>query len=52
MEQTYEVAWHEFTKSGSIVTKRKEFKTEKALQNFVARLEEKDNFYRILGYRP
>ena len=32
---TYEVAWQEFSKSGQLVTKRKEFKTETAMQKFI-----------------
>lgn len=48
---TYEVAWQEFSKSGQIVTKRKEFKTEAAMQRFIEKLFDKDSFYRILGTR-
>ena len=45
----FEIAWQEFNKRDEVTKKRKEFKTEKAMLNFVAKLEEKDNFYRKLG---
>lgn len=45
-----EVVWQEFNKSDRIVTKRKSFKTEEALQKFVKKLYEKDNFYTVLAY--
>lgn len=48
---TYEIAWQEFSRKGEIVTKTKEFKTETALQKFAAKLEDKDNFYRIVATR-
>ena len=38
-------------KSDRIVTKRKSFKTEEAMQKFVEKLTEKDNFYTILATR-
>ena len=44
-----EVSWLEFTKSGEVKTKRKAFKTEAAMQKFINKLVEKDNFYRILA---
>ena len=47
----HEITWQEFSKSGQIVTKRKEFKTEKAIQKYIEKLYEKDNFYMILGTR-
>ena len=47
----HEITWQEFSKSGQIVTKRKEFKTEKAMQKFIEKLYLKDNFYMMLGTR-
>lgn len=47
----YEVAWQEINKQDRIVTKRKEFKTAEAMQRFIEKLFEKDNFYCILGTR-
>lgn len=42
-----EIVWQEFNKSDRIVTKRKSFKTEEAMQKVI----EKDNFYTILATR-
>lgn len=47
----YELAWQEFDRNNQIVSKRKEFKTEKARTTFANKLEEKASFYRILAYR-
>lgn len=46
-----EIMWQEFNKSDRLVTKRKTFKTEKAMQKFIERLVEKENFYTILATR-
>ena len=46
-----ELVWQEFNKSDRIITKRKSFKTEEAMQKFVEKLTEKDNFYTILATR-
>lgn len=46
-----EIAWQEFNKSDRLVTKRREFKTEAAMQKFIDKLTEKDNFYKILATR-
>lgn len=46
-----EIAWQEFNKSDRIVTKRKSFKTEEAMEKFIEKLTEKDNFYTILATR-
>lgn len=46
-----EIVWQEFNKSDRLVTKRKSFKTEEAMQKFVEKLTEKDNFYTILATR-
>lgn len=40
----FEVVWQEINKSDRLVTKRKEFKTESAMQK-------KDSFYGILATR-
>ena len=47
----FEVAWMEFNKKNEIVTKRKSFSTEKALNRFIEKLFEKDNLYQIIGTR-
>lgn len=47
----FEVAWQEFNKSGRLVTKRKSFKTAEAMEKFIEKLFEKDNFYNILATR-
>ena len=46
-----EVAWQEFNKSDRIVAKRKSFKTEEAMEKFIKKITEKDNFYTILATR-
>lgn len=46
-----EIVWQEFSKSDRIVTKRKSFKTEEAMQKFIEKVIEKDNFYTILATR-
>lgn len=47
----FEVAWQEFNRKDQVVTKRKAFRTETALCRFVEKLQVKDNFYQIIGYR-
>lgn len=44
-----EIVWQEFNKSDRLVTKRKSFKTAEALEKFIEKLTEKDNFYTILA---
>lgn len=46
-----EVMWQEINKNDKIVTKRKEFKTTEAMERFIKKLFEKDNFYKILATR-
>ena len=46
-----ELAWQEISKSEKIVTKRKTFKDEEAMQKYIEKLVEKDNFYMILATR-
>ena len=46
-----EIVWQEFNKSDRIVTKRKSFKTEEAMQKYIEKVIEKDNFYTILATR-
>lgn len=46
-----EIMWQEFGKNDRIVTKRKTFKTDEAMQKFISKLVEKDNFYTILATR-
>lgn len=48
---TYEVAWQEIGRNDRVTTKRRAFKTQEALDRFVEKVTEKDNFYRILAYR-
>lgn len=46
-----EIVWQEFNKSDRLVTKRKSFKSSEALEKFIEKLTEKDNFYTILATR-
>lgn len=46
-----EVAWQEFNKNDRLVTKRKSFKTAEAMEKFIEKLFEKDNFHTILATR-
>lgn len=46
-----EVVWQEFNKNDRIVTKRKTFKTQEALERFLEKLYTKDNFYTVLATR-
>jgi len=41
----YGLRWQEFDKQERLVTKERLFKTEKQLQAFLKKLEQKDNFY-------
>lgn len=47
----FEVMWQEFNKSERLVTKRKSFKTTEAMEKFIEKVSEKDNFYTILATR-
>lgn len=47
----FEVMWQEFNKSDRLVTKRKSFKTTEAMEKFIEKVSEKDNFYTILATR-
>lgn len=47
----FEVVWQEFNKSDRLVTKRKSFKTSEAMEKFIEKVSEKDNFYTILATR-
>jgi hypothetical protein len=44
------VRWIEVNRRDEMVGKQKDFKTEAALQKFIAKLVEKDNFIRIEAY--
>lgn len=47
----FEIVWQEFNKSDRLVTKRKSFKTAEAMEKFIEKVSEKDNFYTILATR-
>lgn len=47
----FEVMWQEFNKSDRLVTKRKSFKTTEAMEKFIEKVSENDNFYTILATR-
>ena len=47
----FEVAWQEFNRKDQVVAKRKAFQTKAAMNKFIDKLCDKDNFYQILGYR-
>lgn len=44
-----EILWQEIDRNDRIVTKRKTFKTDKALEKFIEKISEKDNFFGILA---
>lgn len=46
-----ELAWQEFNKRDQVVTKRKEFNSEKEMIKFIDKLVEKETFYQILASR-
>ncbi len=46
----YGLRWTETDRNDRIVTKEKEFKTEKQREKFIAKLEEKDNFIEVVAY--
>ena len=47
----YEIAWKEVSKTERIVIKRKTFKTEVAMNKFIGKLFDKDNFLEIFATR-
>lgn len=47
----FEVVWQEFNKGDRLVTKRKGFKTTEAMEKFIEKVSEKDNFYTIIATR-
>lgn len=47
----YEVTWTEINRKDQLVTKRKSFKTEAAMQKYIEKLVEKDNYYGNLATR-
>lgn len=46
----FEIAWQEFNRKCEVVTKRRTFRSEAALDKFIDKLHEKENFWQILGY--
>ena len=47
----FEVMWQEFNRKNQVVTKRKGFRSEAAMDKFINKLHDKDNFWQIIGYR-
>lgn len=47
MKNLVVLRWSEFDRNDRLVVKAKEFKTEKALNTFVGKLEQKGNFNEI-----
>lgn len=45
----YGVRWREFDKNDKLKTKEKFFKTEKARDKFIDKIENSDNFYEIVA---
>ena len=43
----YGIRWQEFNKKDQLVMKEKYFETEKALNKFIEKLMQKDNFHSI-----
>lgn len=48
MKESFAIVWTEFDRNDYLVTMKKEFKTEAAMNKFAARLEDKANFNEIL----
>ena len=46
----FEIAWKEVAKTDRIVVKRKAFKTEAAMERFVEKLFDKDNFLGLIAF--
>ena len=46
----FEVIWQEFNRQARIVTKRRAFRSESAMQRFIDKLHNKDNFWQMIGY--
>lgn len=46
-----EIVWQEFNKNDRLVTKRKSLKSDEAMEKFIEKITEKDNFYTILTTR-
>ena len=44
------IRWQEFNKKGEIVNKEKQLKNKEAADNFIKKLEDSDNFYKITGH--
>ena len=45
----FAVAWSEFDRNDRLIVKQKEFKTEKAMSSFIAKLENKNNFNEVIA---
>ncbi len=45
----YGIRWTEFDRNDRMRTKERFFKTEAALQRFIDKLTQKDNFYQIIA---
>ena len=50
MKNFKSIVWTEFDRQDRLITKSREFKTSKALEAFVKRLEQKDNFNEIIAW--
>ena len=50
-DKKYELVWVEFNRNDRQVNKRNEFKSEAAMQKFIEKLVEKENFCSIYGSR-
>lgn len=46
----FAIEYQVFGRDDRIITRRKCFRTEKAMRAFILRLEASSNFYRILAY--
>jgi len=46
----YGIRWQEFNKKDQLVMKEKYFETEKALNKFIEKLTQKDNFHSIYAF--
>jgi len=44
------IRWTEFDRNDRIVIKEKEFRSNKALETFISKLENKSNFNEVIAY--
>lgn len=50
MKTEYGIRWREFDRKDRLVTKEKWFKRAAAMDKFIKKREEKDNFVEVIAY--